>query len=1428
LGAPADLANVVLGAADFGINTARYAASGFEKFPDERILSSDPRKVFGGSEQIARGFENVGDLSRKADAYLDKEMGTYGSVPFIGDVPYDLGLSDLALGAVSFDTSPDESTKTRKYVSMITQVIGAAPVEGALIAKLALQLAKTTKNPTAERVYEAISEMQVNNPIKAAAVETSMGTAVGTGMVVSLDALEAAYPNAPQWMKNTVMAGGGILLPIGAMTVGSTAYDVGMKLPIVRIPLRVAAGAMESLTLKGSEKAAGRAIQRMGGDWKTRHEILGVTGQLRLALKEGRNMDEATRIGFTTPQLARNEARVMEAQLNAAADGMAPGVVAQQRQLIEELRRFANFQEGQLKTLSAGGGVGAMAYAKYSGRLMDRRDSIFAALDDAILKLDLGGKSDDGVDASVIKVDYEQGLATQNFEFNVNRTRAFEEGRLGTALDAEQTQAISRAYEDTLAKADEASQQALRDAEERVAAIRRGMPKDMSDQDRSDFNMWIRREIDTAYKEIDGYEDVLWNSIGGMNRPKADSYVSPDGTDMGPQVLIDGVPLGEYFAAKAAALKAGEAENQSKWLWKLAGRDALVREASKGRGPDSEKVAKQNVVVRQNEDNVARLDNILTAASEKLKGLQETPSVNPDLRKARLEVQRLEDELAAIPEGRTIEDPTVIRRLNAVNQKLAGIRGTVRRLEAETFTDPSLTKSNDAFLKAQDNLEKAKIALNTSKSNLEISLGKGVTDSDGNAVKLEDEIVDASELGVRMLEGVLVGREPQELQNVISLLKAEIAAENGKANRKPSKIMAIGGLIDDLQRAIGDPENFSVDTIALSAARRMTATKKTLFEKGVVGRLRGFNTKGEAKVEIEQTLDKIADPTNQETNLRQIETALTPVFAGKDTPFRTVTKEDGTVGPELDPDFNLKKYADGPPPPFETIDVNGGRSLGLRVADGTPTTAANIEMVRNTLWDRFRTYGAGDEFNSAAASTWLENNGAAIRWLKKATGKDTGFEDLASAERVVQSIKGATVKKLDDTVETMQRDGAFNENFTPEGFRFLVNAAAKQESNLQSAATLLADPEPLTLGSSFLNKFLNNPETLKETLRILDNGGLPSGKNPALEGFKQAVAEALIEKALTPIKEAGSSASAKEASALSSSLNRTVRLWDPEALVGLAQDPKIGRLLGELYGKDAPELFRKIAEGARLQSFVSDAATRGVNVKDTVSDEWAGNVGRLLGGFTAKVVPVSALVLTGAFRRYSMNAVAAVRGSAVNKLIVDFLMNPELAAAAIKKYPVLDPNAHESLMRRARIWAHQKFIDDNARRIERLGKTTGTLFEIGAGASGMREPDEPGGTGDQSSSASPPAAPYLGGKQRMRQTIRGISPASTLFDVSAFDGGQAPNPPKTAAMNQGTQARGQSAFGPNDPIFASHGGSIESGKDCGIMSVPRKPRQLVG
>jgi len=1438
LGLPMEAAQAMAHALlDTPINLVDWAFGGFEgDMPGTRHFST--ATPFGGVGSIARGMQNVGDWARRGQEWTE-EAGWYVEVP---NLPYnlDLGLGGTRWGAgtplnlFTFTTDIDESTKARRYASLITQIIGAAPVEGALIANMAIKLARTTKNPTTKHVYEAISELHAGHPLAAAAAETAMGAAVGGGMVTSISALEAAWPNAPQWAKNTVMAGGGLLLPVGAMTAASMAWDIGIKTPVIRFPLRVLAGMMESVTLTGAQKAAARALQSKGGDWKDRHEMLGVIGQFRLALIEGRNMDPATRIAFTTPQLFRNEARLLEAKLDAAAPGMPRDEVDAQRKLIEDIRMAADFQEGQLKTLSTDDGVGAEAYAKYSGRMMDRRDSIFSAFNDAILKLDLGGRSDAGVGYKIIQEDYDLGLATGAFEFNTNRMRAFQEGHL--ELRPEQIQDMSKAFDAVLTKMEEGSQAAIADAERRVAAIRDGMPENISAKDRQLFNMWIRREIETAYQEVDAMEDLLWHNISGLNRPKTESYFTPDGDDLGPQILIDGVPIGEHFAAKAAALKGGEPENQSKWLWKLSGRDALIDQAAKGGGPNAEKIARQNVVIKNNERIVAQRQQELDAASAKFKAAGDIPYESTAYRNAMARVRQLEAELEAVPAHQT-------PRINSTRIKLEGARAKVVELLRAEAVDPNLTRAETAFNTAQTRLNDAQIKLDTARDNIEISLSKGV-DHEGNPVNLDNEIVNRSVLDVQKVGGVLVGREAQELQNIISHLKAELSFEDGRPNRKPAKITAIGDLIDDLERAIADPENFSVDTIALDAARRMTDLKHGLFTKGAVGELRARTTRGEAKVPPEKTIEKIAPTTGQETNLRQLETALAGrhrLMTGQGTPFRMTTGKDGKVVPELDRDFNLQKYSEAPPAPFEAIRVDGGRSLGFRLAEGTQPTPVNIEMVQRTLWDRFKGFGTGDKFSSTAAARWIENNDAAIRWLREATGKDTGFEDLANAKRIVEAIRHADISKLDDTVRTLRKNGAFNEDFTEEGYRLLVREAAQRESNLQSAAIFLDNPEPLTIGTKFLAKFRTNPEVLRNTLKVLESGVLPDGSNPALEGFRQAVAEGLIREALT--KPGSSTNAGKVAEQLSAHLGTTVTLWDPQALLKLAKDPIIRRLLGEMYGEAAPKVFGEIAEAARLQSPIGPAATPGVKVRTGVSDTWAGFIGRWIGGVASDIIPLgspSKLWAPATGRQLGMEALADVRGSSIDRLLVDLLMEPELAVVAMEKFPVSNPQANALWQTRLRLYAHQKFIGDNARRIQQLRNVPGVLYEVGEPTKYQEFGDdeeirfrrgprtslrEPTGTRPRRVASNvPPNVP----------SPRAPVDASVLSRVSPV--GQQPmpvGPRPTGPVSQETLA-GLSQVGL--PLFANYGGHITAGagsgvgrnEESGIMSVRCKPRQIVG
>ena len=152
------------------------------------------------------------------------------------------------------------------------------------------------------------------------------------------------------------------------------------------------------------------------------------------------------------------------------------------------------------------------------------------------------------------------------------------------------------------------------------------------------------------------------------------------------------------------------------------------------------------------------------------------------------------------------------------------------------------------------------------------------------------------------------------------------------------------------------------------------------------------------------------------------------------------------------------------------------------------------------------------------------------------------------------------------------------------------------------------------------------------------------------------------------------------------------------------------------------------------------------------------------------------------------------------------------------------------MLRRIRLWGHQKFISDNARRIERLGKTPGTLYEIGEPTKYMDlEEVEP--TDDRSSLEPVRPRPSRAATEVRRPPVS----ASILSQPGISPVGQRP----TGQASQQTLANLSQLGTPlfSGPIAAKHGGLITGGAGSGmgrkdqsegIMSIRCKPRQLVG
>ena len=1434
-GAPVDLVNMGFEVVDGVINAAR--TGGFDTpIRGNRYLSSE--EPIGGSKFLTRHLQAGADIVNPALVAAGETIGA----------------GDWVRNYFQFDFTPEERTKAQKYVSLIGQIAGAAPLEGKAIAEFVGLLAKTRGNATTEKVYEALSELWNTSPKKAAALETTMGIGFGTGMVGSLEALEQTWPNAPAWAKNLIAAGGGFVTPVAGMTAANTVWDIASNLPVVSMAPKFLSGALEGITPKGADKAAARAIQRWGGDYRDRAGVLDVLGHLKLALSEGRGMDRESRLAYTLPQLARSEARILRAQLDEALASKSPPTaeqIAVAETRIEELRRFGDFQEGQLATIYGSSGLGSEAYARYSDRMMDNRDMLFRSIDEAIFKFEklVGGASSEGVDPALVTRDYELGEGTGAYKYMENRLRAIQEGRAG-AVTEETLSAIKDVYSGLNQNLDALQNRVLEMTLEKVAKIREAMTPDLPPAERANFNEMIRREIDASYMHMDALEDVLWNSIQGFNTPKSNVYTAPDGQDLGPQILIDGVPVGEHFAAKVSALDAGEAENQSKWLWKLAGRTALVDQAVKGEGPDATKVATQENRVAFLRREVDAQDAIVSREQAKLDELG-TSNVETRLKEIETELDALylqrgrvtSDRTQAqkdLDEGNYADDfqrgdlqnrasQAEERRLQEKITPLINERNALEESRKGSIDPEGLSESArkaydkqaNVLTEAIDQLDKRQSRLLEAQGKLDITMGAKVT-SEGAEVNLVDEIADTSALGVKTVDGVTVGRKPQEIQNVISHLKREMAFEQGKGSSgNASKVRAISGMISDLQRAIADPENFSLNTDLLDAARKMTALKKDVFEKGSIGAARGFDRSGRPRVDFEQTVDAMIPPATarktglQETRLRELENALTPVVTGENTPFSVTVADDGSEVIRFDPEFSITKYSEQPPPPFESIRPTGGRSLGFRIADGTEPTPANIAIVQETLWSRFQKLNENG-FNERSSQKFIDDNKAAIDWLNKAAGdRATGFEDLVSAEKLISRLNSVAADELDLVVADMRKNNLFNDAFTEADFKSSVQEIKAQNSAKLTAAHFLNEPDPAVMGKQFLESYLSpsnkNPKQFLESfLQILRKGQNDDGTNPALDGFRLAVAEAITKRSLS--SSADNTAMGKEAQKLSASLGgQKVTLWDPDKINNMLDNPVMARLLNDLYGEHAPAVLRKFAEGAEQQTFVGPSAQTGVRPQDAMSTELIGNIGRMAGTAVANATGVmSQLIAAGVGRRTAVGLLGNLRGKAVQRLILDFLMDPQLGMAAIEKYPITSPTIKEGPLKRLLLWGRSNFIDKNLQRIRNVPvQTPGALYELGDPMT--TEPLQPPVIGPVTE-AVPETRPT---RQVAQLPMPAPNPASTLSQVSPVQ----PLPQQTAAASPDTIQRGQQVFGPMDPVFA---------KDGGIMSVRCKPRQMVG
>ena len=1372
------VSNTALMFPDIFYNMGEWAVQGFPedhpitKGKFRQILSQPEGSYLGSPEQFAQLAQGLGDNVRNARKFINDATGTV-TIPIINE---QIGLGNF-LSMLEFDTTSEQKTKAQTYLRLLGNILGPSPIEGAMIGRLMYNMSKVPGTPTRDKLVSEMSSYEYSMGGKGilsprswagTRAETGMGFVASSGMIGAMEMSE----DWPEWAKQIATISGAFILPPAVSTSGRVAVTLGAQVPFVSLPVKAVRGIYEAVHPSGMQVAAARALESMGGDRVSGSDIFDVREHLFFAIAQGNHIDQQTFITYTTPQFARREAANVEARLNDPKATFSDKERARMEDLLPKLRRFADFQEGQFKSIFGDGKIAAEVYAREAERLLERRNKLFDALGKIIYT---------GDTVHPISLSPEQ-LKLANTAFQ-------------TAVDG-----------------------AVASAKKRISTLNEGRPKKFAnEQERANFDEMIRREAETGEMEISAYESAMFEGIPGFN------------TSKGSELLIEGVPIGEFYAAKLAARKPGEHKNTPAVVLELAGSRRIQEQPL----ADPEQNA-QVIRARANIETQTEKRDIDIADSKREKDKRDNAKRELENAKRRTKTPENKKKLEAAKK----KFEAASKALDLVNKKIAKqdatIRGQQKILDEIYLQDRTVETPDGTQTVAQ------------------------VTEKSGSL-----------DFGSRLGEdGAPIGMAPSDVHRVLSNAKRAKRTEEFRQPKNAPRIAELNKVIAELEGVLAG-ENFNLDSTWLDAARNVSAVKAGVVGSGPIGQILSRGRGGGAKVQLEDTTGVVL-PVGSRSALRHLQNVMTRLRTGKDAPIiRGDKTKDNPAGLYLNPELTqgseiaaaiLKKYADAPPPPFEHIKPSpdapfGGRSQGYRVSEGTPETQANINIVEGVLWDRFSRLHDTAGFDTAAAKQFVANNQDAIAWLEKAKNRGGGdtkwkspFRDITEAEETVRILNQLNPDNIDDVLKQMREAGAFagGTSLTESGLRATLEQAATRQKNLAAFQVFTGGTSIDVQGRKFVDRVLesdNAAQLIDEVLHVLKQGELEDGTNPSLKGFQDIVSQNIHSR----IRSSGGDKTVvgEIAERMNAHFGTTagkgeIKLYDYTKLRNLLdpdkpQSAQFRTLLDKVYGGPAWErlhgdvtpsdYFSKFANNAAEQQMIfSPAALKNVPAQMQLSYELIGNLGRVAGLWgLGKTGLINALVAAGIGRRAAVSVAQNMRQSGVERLIWEGLADPELAVALMKKHGKLTSSEKGNLLQRLYKIGETQVWDRNLEKINNaLEDKPGVIMEI------LKEVGDPG---------APLYAPEQSPEDRRGKRGLGVydpnynpftyrakpeaslgpSPASVLNQVDPLRGSQFASAAPQGTSQPDTVAR-MEQFGL--PLFTAAKGGIASIK-------PKKPRQMV-
>jgi len=1273
--------------------------------------------------------------------------------------------------------------------------------------------------------------------------EMGFGAAAGVSTEAALSALEEVDPDAAGWLKTTVAIGSGIVGPIAARG----AFTTFLQGPIIRIGTRVI---VDPLFRPG--KAAARFSQQEGLG-KTARDRAGVASVARIleeAVLDGRHVDQASGLAFTTPELARTEAGILRAEIQLKRERLSEETDEAVRSRLEKeikadeenvgfLNRTANFHESVLQSAAKDTNISSVNrfFQEEAARLVERRDKFFNYIENTFKRsvedLNFGGR--EGGTLQELNLDYaaakNQGAIP---EFESTRRRLVMEGDPKgveaselTWLDPQTAKRLEVVREDLSSQMEKSFGDAQTAAENRAQMwldsvdsylAQRGLRSvdDLPDAERALVGDIVRGIYDDAYREFRAFEKAAYRRINGLDDKVTDDIVFPKGSiDPANNSDISGMTVSDWATSRLENLSRTERFNIREVpveLAQLAGSRSVLAQLKRQR---EEAVAEGQASAAQSRipDLEAQRNDILARKTEAESRLDE-----------RIETERIDAE-------------RLTRSLNEyVQNSLAKLDDTQKQIVLEFSTSPTVPWETltlkEARARAPVGLEDVFAQVAKQKKAI-ATLGEGVASSkavrdlrkevldlgkEAQGIQFEIDKITRDFLGAgddvvieptgrltsRDSEGALIagGVSANDVRETISNV-AEAARRESFTNGKTPRYRSLLQVRETIEQLLS-PETFStLDPAALAFAREASRVKHKVDD--AQGDILGKGKGSEVKVPVEQTAAKVlpeaTSPLVRASNLRVLTEATAPlpdfVSIRRNDDGSIVTDAEGIPVAAID-----EKALDGsslfdlPDSPFEMVRIGeAGTPFEIRIKPDFPVSPRSLQVAESILLERLA-LSFSDGVDTKSLDSFRSRNKEAIQFLENNGRPDipsllTDADGLAAqldALKVLRNDK--TRRQLTELVNSGQLD---LKGLSIDDYLEYIGQRRSRISE-ENAFSEVINAEA-GYGAELLFDQVINPGNKTPKSSLNEFLSLVRGNRQAEKGLQASIIGELFKRSLTRDDALGRQVQDVSAAA-----------FDPVKFRELISNPRVRTLIQEAFPDNAELLpgLEKMAAGA----FETSNFTRGragstrIDPQSAISMEAWNNLGRIAGlQFAEKVSFVNSLVAAGAGSRMFGKIGKNITGNKIKDILINAALDPEIAVGLTRKTSQAD-GFFRSLARAA--------IDTVTLRGLRPGAAGRVLMR------GEEEADEDEAVGDQSSVV--PAAPPTRQVSSAMPPPRAPAAASTLSQVNPV------GPRPTGQASQQTLAN-LSQLGM--PLFAARDGGYVSNKPSGIMSI-KKNRQIVG